>query len=98
MTTDAGQSEESRWLRAPAAPGQIEIRVAVGENAAVTPELQEMLDRLLSMTRPDEVAGYAFGVPIVACGLVSCNPLGGCGPLYDGPCRILHVCAISPEI
>ncbi len=91
MSTGANQPEDSRWLQGPSAPNQIEIRVAVGDDAVVTPELQETLDRLLSMTRPDEVVGYALGCPPVSCNL------GGCMPFYEGPCRTLFVCGVSPE-
>ena len=53
------EAEEAlQWLLEPAAPGEVKIRIEIGEGAELAPEIREAVDALAKAIQDQEVAGY----------------------------------------
>jgi hypothetical protein len=96
MTNRPERAEEARWLLEPPGPGEVHVHVAVGDDARLTPELREALDRVLSLLQTQDVSG--FNIDLGSCTTVSCR-LDTCQPVTLKPyatdfrCRIVEMCA-----
>ncbi len=100
MSDNPRPPDDSGWV---VEPGGMEIQVAVGPEAELTPEVRAALDRLLVVleeqqnpeveafrTRcPAKCAKPAYGV---------CNPQAGdCAPKMWFPCANKQVCSVIME-
>jgi hypothetical protein len=89
-------SDESSWVVAP--PG-LEIQIAVGPDAHLTPEIRGALDGLLRALENDtEVEGFkappSCPTQCVSPGYGACNPQGVCAPKMWMPCAAKSMCSI----
>lgn len=98
MTSGPADNERLCWLLEPPAAGEVQLHIAVGEGAELTPQFRAALDRLLAALYGDEVAGYVAGCSphcpdLKSCPKFGCGGLGGCDLtrypcLADVSCRI----------
>ena len=65
--------------------------MAVGDDARLTPELREALDRLLGLLQARDVSG--FNMDLGNCTTVSCR-LDNCQPVTQKPCANDFRCRI----
>jgi hypothetical protein len=86
MAEQSAGSGEPRWLLKPR-PGEVQIHVAIGEGAELTPELREALEALASALGQEEVEGYARGENI--CTTKACPERISCDR---------YISASSPEL
>lgn len=92
-----GPPGESGWVVEP----DVEIRIAVGSDAELTPELQAAIDDVIraleaAAVEPAEVEGFKQCVP--QCkppGYGYCNPQSDCQPKVWMPCAAKTACRIA---
>jgi hypothetical protein len=92
MADQSAGSGEPRWLLEPR-PGEAQIHIAVGEGAAVTPELREALEALAGAIHQGEVEGYAKPRPCPD--LLICPSQFACQPKTEAPCAVFQTCRIA---
>ncbi len=96
MSEETG-SADSGWV---VAPEGLEIQIAVGSEAQLTPAIREALDDLLRVLESaSEVEGFdlaAKGCPTQckAPGYGACNPQGVCAPKMWMPCANKSMCSV----
>ena len=61
MIEPRAQREVMNWLLEPPLAREVRILVAVGDRAALSPELRETLEQLASVLQEHEVQGYSAG-------------------------------------
>jgi len=98
MTSKSEGDERSHWLLEPPSAGEVQLHIAVGEGAELTPRLRAALDQLMAALYQDEVVGYVGNcsprcTDLESCGRFICGGLGGCDLtrfpcLADVSCRI----------
>lgn len=95
-------SDDSGWVVEPASEVQIEI--AVGEDAELTPEVREALDSLLRVLESEqgeqEVEAYRRRCPsqCAAPAYATCNPKGSCAPQVTMPCFKRDICNVGASL
>lgn len=99
MTNTPEGDANSRWLLEPPAPGEVQLHIAVGEDAQLTPQLRAALDQLVTALYGDEVTGYTTCYPkcpdLTGCGDFSCTDHFNCSVLSRQPCLIYQRCKIA---
>jgi hypothetical protein len=103
MAEGAGVSGAD-WVREPIAPGELRIKIDVGEQVELTSALRHVLEQLVHELASDEVSGFADTDPdrppcgdLNGCTAFSCD-LGRCQPLDRFPCAWNIGCTISPTM
>ena len=95
MPDEPHDESESAWLLEPPVPGTVQIRVAVGSEAELSPEARAALEALMSSLEESEVSGFVMS----GCGIhESCAPAyGKCRPFDAWPCEWYVQCHIGPS-
>ena len=93
------ERHEARWLLQPPGPNEIQIHVAVGEGAEVSPEFRKELEGLITrlMTPEEDVQGFRTLPPcgeLEECKRFDCS-LGKCQSLLYQPCLANIQCRIQ---
>jgi hypothetical protein len=91
MADQSAGSGGPRWLREPP-PGAAQVHIAIGDGAALTPEVREALEALAHALLRDDVEGY---LRRECPSLDICNPLENCDPRTNAPCTWFTTCRIS---
>ena len=88
------QSDDSGWVVEPG----VEIQIAVGPDAELTPEIREALDGLVrALETEPEVEGFraTCGAQCKPPGFGTCNPKGTCTPQVWMPCFKKDICSVT---
>jgi hypothetical protein len=99
MSDDARPPDESGWV---VPPGGVEIQVAVGPEAELTPAVRDALDGLVRALESEvesvdaEVEAFSRSCPTKCAspGYGTCNPRGDCAPKIWFPCANKEICSI----
>jgi len=91
--------DEERWLLEPPRANEVQIHVATGEGAQVSPEIVQDLERLISrlQSADADVEGFRTLPPcgeLETCSTFDCT-LGKCVPLSNKPCLANIKCRIE---
>lgn len=92
-------SDESGWVVEPAG---VEIHVAVGPEAELTPEVRQALDQLVRALEAEndvEVEGFRQRCPTKCMPgkFGACNPQEDCSPKIWFPCAMRMICNIVEQ-
>ncbi len=71
-------SEEHKWLIEPAAPGEVKMKIDVGEGAKLTPAFEAAIETLIKEIQKTDDTKAAIS----------------CKPFTFGPCRLKISCEI----
>ncbi|MEY2567761.1 MAG: hypothetical protein QOE35_2290 [Actinomycetota bacterium] len=96
MSDDAQPPDDGGWVVQPAG---VEIQIAVGHEAELTPAIREAIDDLVRALEADqdvEVEAFSRACPskCASPGYGTCNPRGVCAPKVWFPCASKEVCSI----
>jgi hypothetical protein len=99
MTSESAESDGVRWLQPPAA-GEVQVRIAVGEGAELTPQVQAALEQLMGTLQQADVAGFADTCapkcPMLSdCAKFFCGGYHDCVHLVRSPCVADVFCRIA---
>ena len=95
--TDEQPPGESGWVVAPG----VEIRIAVGNEAELTPEIQAAIDDVIRALETQEAAAAEVegfgkcGIQCKAPGYGFCNPQDTCQPKVWMPCAAKVTCRVA---
>jgi len=82
---------DPNWLKEPDPSGDAVVYVSIPEDAKLTPEITEALNRLSKAMQESQVAPATADCKK----LRTCNPFKSCQPLNTIPCFILTSCRIK---
>lgn len=101
MTSESDDSARRRWLVEPPGSGTINFQIAAGEQAEVTPEMQQAFNSLLEALEGVEVEGYVVSECHAykkgcTTNTFSCTPRRVCTAEVQQPCFMDYHCVIAP--
>jgi hypothetical protein len=99
MPDQMSEADRSRWLLQPPAAGEIQIRIAVGEGAELTPQVQAALEQFMGTLQQADVAGFADTCAprcpmLKECSGFGCTGYHNCTFLSSSPCVADVFCRI----
>jgi hypothetical protein len=96
MPDEADNRDDSGWLLEPPGPGEVQVRIEIGEGVELSPEARAALETLMNGLEEEEVAGFAFSLDAACSTYRICNPYGKCQPLTKSPtCLVFTHCRIA---